>query len=92
MERARIGNTEKLKRCYSSLSTILSVLAIATVVLQIVTYERMRHLILCGIIIALCVVMIIFNRVLGDKRAVLTYGVWVLIWALNFGMNLLVNQ
>ena len=91
MERTRVSNAERLKKCQSALLAIILVVMCVTVAFQFISYERTRHLILCGIIIMLCIVMFVLDRILGKKNC-LTYSLWILIWTLNFVVNLFVNR
>ena len=75
----------------SSVENVLLVVMCATVALQIAAYERVRHLILCGIVIILCITLLILDRISGNKKSVVTHGIWTLIWGFNFVINLLLN-
>ena len=91
MERVKADNVEKLKNCHSILQTVLLAVMCATVILQIATYEKTRHLILCGIIIILCVTLLILDRRISDNGKSVMYGAWTLMWIVNFVVNLLAN-
>ena len=91
MERVKASNIGKLKRNQLFLETVLLVMACTTVALQIAVFERTRHLILCGVILALCIVLLILDRILDDKKSVITHTFWTALWTTNFVMNLLVN-
>lgn len=91
MKLTETGSARKLERYRSFLLNSLVILALVTVILQIVVYERTRHLILSGIILALCAVTLVLDRILDDRKSVWTHGIWVALWSFNFIINLINN-
>ncbi len=82
-------NDEKMMDGLRSVcGTILLILSVITVVLQVVAFNALRHVILCGCILLLITVELVFDGILKDSKGIATRGMWYALWLFNLIINL----
>ncbi len=80
---------EKLRILHLLIMGITTILMVITLLLQLLSYDVLRHIILCSCILALIIMILLIERFLkNEKKMMVMYGRLYVVWLLNLVITL----